>query len=662
MNVSLRPDHSLLDPNFESYKLSLAKIPIYEANSEHVIYCKALNEVTSKQHLKAYNNINCLCINPFDTSRVYYMNTDGSLVSTRIPQCPQNFNQGTAVFTIPSWCELSREKLPSVSLKFPAPSYISLYDGLGNLYLLKSNILESGDSLDVFSIIQSPVHEKDSQLIDCVLIPNHTSHQIFLDCLFICVSEKSEDNPICNDSTSSYVTYLEWITYSSPESSMSWSVVRHQKLVSSSFPEFAAFEGDCSALHICSEKIFYPIYDSCNPSVHKNYLNTRSDSKPMNTGDMFFERKAKFSVTWTQRDAGKDINPDSLNIIVMLNDITLPSSYDSNVITVEIIPVCDESSKHQLLRVNLYSYILVTETEKVNDCPITLIDHVLYGLVKPTSLWTYNQESNCIEIHLNKQDCQYWPRLLLDSNQNEILTTMNYINHVGLDNQMDLQSNAKPDLTLKPPFNVGQLEEVDFPMSEDETDLTLQRLDHETLKCTHQAYLSGHQWLFKIYCSNWGSSATHAFCIRHDVDGIVWLPLCQSNLTNIKSGKDQCTWKHVSTLQAFGYVLASKRESRFVSCPVLSDGCSLKFVAVADYTRRIYVYRQPLPNDSKDTELRKRITVNSLERQQIVHVASQHVITLPTNEPITGFVATDEPYPSILVCTQSTLYLLPLDG
>lgn len=79
MNVSLRPDHSLLDPNFESYKLSLLKIPIYEASSQNGVYCKPLNEVTSKQHLKAYNNINCLCVNPFDTSCVYYMSTDGSV-------------------------------------------------------------------------------------------------------------------------------------------------------------------------------------------------------------------------------------------------------------------------------------------------------------------------------------------------------------------------------------------------------------------------------------------------------------------------------------------------------------------------------------------------------------------------------------------------------
>ncbi|VDP46811.1 unnamed protein product [Schistosoma margrebowiei] len=590
MNVSLKPDHSLLDPNFESYKLSLLKIPIYEASSQNGVYCKPLNEVTSKQHLKAYNNINCLCVNPFDTSYVYYMSTDGSVVSR----------------------------------------------------------------------IQPPVHEKDSQLLDCLLNSDDTSHQLFLDCLFVGVSKKSEEDPICNDSISTYVTYLEWISYSSPESNMSWSIVRHQKFVASSFPEFAAFEGDCSALHICSERKFHAIYDSCNPSVHESYLNKYSESKQMDTEDTCIGQDPEFLVTWTQTDADEDINSSLLNVTFTLNGITLPSSYDSNIVSVEIIPICEESSKHQILRANLHSYIPVTKTKKNSDRPITLIDQMLYEPVEPNSSWTYDRKNNRIEIRMTKQNSHYWPRLLLDAHENKILTEMHCSHHTGLHDQMCVQSDGKADLTPKPPFNVGQLEEVDFPMSEDETDLLIQRFDHETLKCTHQAYLSGHQWLFKIRCATRKPNATHAFCIRHDVDGIVWLPSCQNTLT----GRDPCVWRHVSTLQAFGYVLASKRESRYVSSPVLSDGYPLKFVAVADLTRRIYIYCQPLSNDSKDTELRRRTTANSssAKKQQIVHVASQHVVTLPTNDPIIGFVATDKPYPSVLVCTQSTLYLLSLDG
>ncbi|CAH8457542.1 unnamed protein product [Schistosoma turkestanicum] len=658
MNVSLRPNHSLLDPNFESYKLSLLKLPIYEANSQNGVYYKPLHEVTSKQHLKAYNNINCLSVNPFDTSHFYYMNTSGSLVLMKIPQYPQNFNQGTVVFTLPDWREQSHEKFNSVSLQFPAPHYVSLYDGSGNLYLLKSDIQQNSDLLSVVSSIQPPIHEKDCQMLDSVISSDNNTHQLFLDCIFAGVSKKSEQN----GSTSTYVTYLEWISYNSPGSNISWSIIRHRKFVAPSFPEFAALEGDCSALHICSERKFHAVYDSCDPSVCENYRSECSELKQTYTEDAFVRQDATFSVTWKQTDAGENINSSSLSITFTLNGIALPPSYDSNAVSVAIIPVCEESPKNQLLRVNLHSYIPLTETVKVSDCPITLIDQILYEPVQLTSSWTYDRKNNCIEIRMNKQNPHYWPRLLLDSSENETLTEMRYSHQTGSNDHV--QSDGKADLTPKPPFNVGQLEEVDFPMSEDDIDLILQRFNHETLKCTHQVYLSGHQWLFKVRCATWKPNATHAFCIRHDVDGIVWLPLCQSSLKNTRSAEDPCIWRHVSTLQAFGYVLASKRESRFVSSPVLCDGCPLKFVAVADSTRRIYIYCQPLPNDSKDTELRRRSTVDSSStgKQQIIHVASQHVVTLPTNDPIIGFATTDKPYPSILVCTQSTFYLLSLDG
>ncbi|CAH8481716.1 unnamed protein product [Heterobilharzia americana] len=656
MNVTLRPDRSLLDPYFESYKLSLHKIPVYEAKVEFKVNYKPLEEVISKQHLKAYNNINCLHVNPFNPNYIYYINSNGSVVSVNIPQCPQNFNQGTVVFTIPNWHNIStNEKYFNVSIQFPAPSYILLYDGLGNLYLLKSHVSYSEDSFTVVSNIQPPVHEKHSQLIDCVIIPDDTSNQLCLHCLFVCVSKKYELDFISDDSTSAYMTYLDWISFSSPVCNLSWSLVRHQKLGASSFPEFAALEDGASAIHICSERIFQVIYDSNDSSCCKTDLNKSNESKAMDTEDASVLQDTRFTVTWIQNDADEDTDSDLFSVAFTLNNIKLPSLYDRNTVLVQI--TAGDQSDHQVLHVKLCSHVSVG-AENVSNDPITLIDHTLYAPVKPTSSWTYDRNSNCIEIHMIKQNTHYWPRLLLDSREDDKLIKVQKSQLPVLEDRPDVEA----DITSKPPFNVGQLEEVDFPMSEDDTDLVLQRIDHEPLKCTHKVHLSGHQWLFKVRCVS-GSKSTQAFCIRHDVDGIVWLPLCQSVSMTTNPYKDQCIWKHVSTLQAFGYVLASKRECRFVSSPVLVNKTPLKFVAVADSARRIYVYLQPLPSDIKDTELRKRIATDSSSiEQKIVHVAAQYVISLPTSEPIIGFVAIDKPYASCIACTQSTLYILPIDG
>nr|CAH8827747.1 unnamed protein product [Trichobilharzia regenti] len=654
MNVTLRPDRSLLDPNFESYKLSLLKIPVYEANVGRKVRHRPVEEV-SKQHLKAYSNINCLHNNPFDAGRVYYFGADGSVISVSLPEFPQNFDSGKVIFTFPDCGDLSStEKLATASIQFPAAFHISLYDGLGNLYLLKSDELYSEDSFTVVGSIQPPVHKKHSQLLDCLLVSNES--QLYLHCLFTCVSDKSECDLIVTDSTSAYVTYLEWISYTSSTSYESWSLVRHQKLVASSFPDYAAFEGDCSALHICSERKFHAIYDSHNSLSYKADVNECGASKAVETKISASVNDTRFSVTWSQTDTDEDMDLNLLSIAITLNNVTLPLSFGPNIVLVQIAPVCERARDYQILSVKLCSYISTNESEKVNNDPIILIDQTLYGPVSPTSSWTYDRKANCIEVHINKQTTQYWPRLLLDSREDEKLR---YAQTLGVEDQSDVEGTI-----LKPPFNVGQLEEVDFPMSEDDPDLVLQRFDHETLRCTHQVHLSGHQWLFKIRCAESKSNATHAFCIRQDVDGIVWLPQCHFTSMKTNSDIDQYVWKHVSTLQAFGYVLASKRESRFVSSPVLFNETPLKFVAVADFTRRIYIYCQPLPSSAKDTELRKRITANSspTKEQQVVHVASQHVVSLPTNEPIIGFVATDKPYASCLVCTQSTLYLLPIDG
>uniref|UniRef100_A0A183AYY5 N-acetyltransferase domain-containing protein n=1 Tax=Echinostoma caproni TaxID=27848 RepID=A0A183AYY5_9TREM len=173
------------------------------------------------------------------------------------------------------------------------------------------------------------------------------------------------------------------------------------------------------------------------------------------------------------------------------------------------------------------------------------------------------------------------------------------------------------------------------------------------------------------------SSATTALCIRHDVDGVVWLPhhlnepAPHTSASKTKKRTDRtnptCPWLHTCTLQAFGYVLASKRDHRFVSAPLLTPPTPLPFVAVADASKRIYVYRQPLDTSdfpSGDTELRRRKVAKTDQPipEGVVHVAWQHVICLPDNEPIIGFVALSKPYPACVACTQNNLYLLSLLG
>lgn len=153
-------------------------------------------------------------------------------------------------------------------------------------------------------------------------------------------------------------------------------------------------------------------------------------------------------------------------------------------------------------------------------------------------------------------------------------------------------------------------------------------------------------------------TSSHLLCTRYDVDGLLWAPMPHDSKN---------PWAHVATLQAFGYVLASKRSRRFVASPPLNlaDPISVPFVAVADISRHVYVYWQPAPNPL--TELRHRHSggsdISGSDGSSVVHVAWQQVISLPEDDEIVGFAAVPvgEPYAACVVATRRTLFLICLD-
>ncbi len=106
----------------------------------------------------------------------------------------------------------------------------------------------------------------------------------------------------------------------------------------------------------------------------------------------------------------------------------------------------------------------------------------------------------------------------------------------------------------------------------------------------------GHQWLYTALSAP-PCPASQLLCTRHDVDGLLWSP----------SGDPATPWQHVATLQAFGYVLASKQNRRFVASPAFSgEGSVPAYVAVADISRHVYVYWQPAPSRDGLQEVRNR--------------------------------------------------------
>ena len=91
--------------------------------------------------------------------------------------------------------------------------------------------------------------------------------------------------------------------------------------------------------------------------------------------------------------------------------------------------------------------------------------------------------------------------------------------------------------------------------------------------------MGGRQVLFSA--TNPDGDVPPMFCVRHDIDALLWQPV----LTPVV---EEFPCQHIGTFNALGYVQASKRDKKFMTC-----NSSLTFAAICDCSRNVYVYLQP---------------------------------------------------------------------
>ncbi|CAP38898.1 Protein CBG22267 [Caenorhabditis briggsae] len=170
---------------------------------------------------------------------------------------------------------------------------------------------------------------------------------------------------------------------------------------------------------------------------------------------------------------------------------------------------------------------------------------------------------------------------------------------------------------------MGKMGASEEPMEEcDEADkaLLFYWVNRQSGKTIAQCDVSGSQSLFVR--RNRDQPAD--FCLRHDVDGLLWS----------FAGPAPC---HVATLQAFGYVQASKTTR-------LWSGCSPNntMACIIEGNNRVLLYSQKVEVFGSLSNRKTSQTVN--------HVAKQHLLRLECPDPIRGvhmtnthlFVATKE--------------------
>lgn len=126
---------------------------------------------------------------------------------------------------------------------------------------------------------------------------------------------------------------------------------------------------------------------------------------------------------------------------------------------------------------------------------------------------------------------------------------------------------------------------------------------------THSIGLSGCNYLFSVSLE---AGKAPGLVLRHDVDACLF-----------DMSEKEFSPKHVGTLNAFGYVQASKQQKKYLTCAP-----DTSYAVIAESSQHIFLYRQKR-QVSDGCELRHRGTGN-----QINNVAEQQLIALPPDDVI----------------------------
>jgi len=269
--------------------------------------------------------------------------------------------------------------------------------------------------------------------------------------------------------------------------------------------------------------------------------------------------------------------------------------------------------------------VTLSQEERLLECRVrgqALFSGKLWSQVAPDSL-RWSLEGGKVAVILSTIGDEDWPQVwdgdyeagvrVTDMSEDRLLR------HLTTESPLSVGSKA----VRQPSFNPEQLEECDSCDSE----ARLEWWPGEGEGAS--ASMEGQQFLFSL--PSQASSVAHPV-MRNDVDGLVW-------------AVERDTAKHTLTFPAAGYVTASKSSRKFSAAPA-----SGSYWCIADSSRHIYLYRQPMPL-AAEVGLRNRRSGERVER-----VARQQVITLqdsPTE--ILGLAAGDR---NLFVLTADTLHVV----
>lgn len=598
--VPLKPDHLLMDPDFEGYKLSLEPVPVRKTKIQGTLEPRSpSDDQFSFLHAKLFSGTNLLVADRFDrtSSNVYLLNT-----STEIIHKVNHFaGEAHAPELIPVWSgpEAERVIVPgdyNPSLSFANEDFAIFADGRGVLFVLKT-----GNRFDESEEWTTTFHDEICGsnrpfVVASAAVSSDDNGMKMIHCLLIYVEEISKvENSPTSDKGSQFANVVEWISLvESAETCIStWKLARVRRYLFNGSIDFLDLGNNCSSILCSTDKPFKIVFDSEGlplPAVEeKDAEKDANQQKREDRGPSFF---------WMQ-------GVEDIAVWVML----------------------PEGSSKKDVKVILKPSEIVVEVGNEEK-----ISGKLWNILDGDSMtWTI-QRGFKLEITACKaHEGLVWKRFLKDETveDGEEVMDPNMVEKIHQQfvhfNTQQATVEGQSPMTI---YNSQELEDCDESL---ETEFTFYVIDEN--RC-YSVDLSGRQWLFNLFCESDGDIGGQCICLRNDVDGLVWQP-------NFKNG---FSLKHIGSFCALGYVQASKQQRKFCLAPP-----DLSYSVIFDRNRHIYIYHEPKALAS-ECQLRNRKSGKDVKR-----VAKQNVVTLEDNDEIVGAHASNK---NVVVATKSSIFVI----
>ncbi|XP_072226804.1 nudC domain-containing protein 1 [Leuresthes tenuis] len=467
-NYSLKVNRDLLDPNFESYRLSLDAIPTYNIELDAAVEEVKLKDTQyTLEHMRAFGMYNYLHLDPWYEDSVLFVDSKGRVLSLTVI-LDTALGKPREVYCISAEPSQREDRL-CASLSLTSATWAALCDGSSRLNLLRTGkrgdgshmkweLLFSEDMGEPFTIlhsvshVQAGVHAMEVLLLRIQKDPQETKG-------------------------SGYSVSLEWVTVANAAGhgqEKKYEVRKRRVLRGKSVPHYAAVEPQGKGLMVASEKPFVFTHVDGRPVEQRQ-------PEPMEvekTDPIYFWQQTAEDVTlWVRMPEG-----------LAKEDVRFKVTADN-------------------LSIGVQGFA-------------PLLQGQLYASVDPeASTWIIMNDKS-LEVTLQKRsEGPMWPELVMGDRRGEFVMSDEQaaLIHQRLTHLTSEDMNANPDGD-KPPCNSQELEDCDgFP--EDSSSLT--HFDEESLRPTQVVNLGSHQYLFTVDVD---PSEMPCLCLRHDVDALVWQP------------------------------------------------------------------------------------------------------------------------------------------